>query len=174
MTTPKPTPSRAPDLGDLPAPVALLTRMVQTGIRLIPDPSTRQRCWSVYLDRLETAQLRDNSRMPWESAEQVSALPRRVMQDIAVGVIREVEDITVAQRMVTAMEKVGNDFEAAQRRNPDTSPRTGRYPPQQCARPGCGVTFIPQRPNGKYHSPGCRQAHYQMRKQAKADNAPSR
>jgi hypothetical protein len=167
MTTAKPKPAPAPDTADLPAPVDLLTRMVKAGIRLIPDPGTRQACWSVFLDQLEHAQLRDTSRMPWEASGEVTMLPRRVMRDIAVAVIRACPDDDVAARMVKVMERIGDDFEKAQSRSPTAS----KLPPQQCARPGCSVTFIPGRPGTKYHSDNCRQAHYQMRKKAKADVA---
>jgi hypothetical protein len=174
-TAAQPDPAPAGDTAppDPLAPVGLLTRMVKAGIRLIPDPPTRQRCWSVYLHLLEAAQLRDDSRMPWEQADQVTSLPRHVAQDIAVDVIREVPDYGTRERMVTVMTKIGDDHDTAQARSP-ASTKPGKYPPQQCARPGCGVTFVPQRPNAKYHSANCRQAAYEARKKARADDAHSR
>ncbi len=46
-----------------------------------------------------------------------------------------------------------------------------RLPPRICARPGCGVSFIPNSPNQKFHSTECRKISRQSTRTRVSDSS---
>lgn len=128
-------------------------------------PQHRPAMWSAWTTEIAKAQQASPSRMPWEAPDAVTEITAEAAKPAIAALLYSIPDKTEAKRLRTILARELEQMVQA----PDSTAGTGKpskYPPRQCARPGCPVVFTPRHPSATYHNAACRSAVHKARKQA--------